>query len=250
MHSHISSAEHSARLQPETRTDDARAGAARSTAELWQAGRYQEVSARLAQELVGAEAAGDQRHFSAVANDLACAHRAQGNQETAAYFQLLAATAERQSTGPDGGRISATSLGNLACDAMSAGNLPLAENLLWKSLLTELAAGNDAGAAADWANLGLLAGLSGELDQAKERLWEALKLHRRHLDPFHTGLDLWHLAQIFEAESDWQRAGRLYEKAAEQFICASNVQKSHEAAHRANLNRARDAVLNFDVRLN
>lgn len=221
-----------------------------SNAELWRTGRYHELSGRLADELVCAETAGDRQGLIDAANDLACTYRAHGNLEAAAHFQLLAATCERQAAEQHEGRISATSLGNLACDAMLAGKFPIAESLLWKSLLAELAAGNDAGAAADWANLGLLAGLLGELDEAMERLWEALKLHRRLKDAFHTGLDLWHLAQIFEIERNWSRASKLYQKAAIQFTRVGLFSKAHAAQDRANLNQARDAVLRFDACVN
>lgn len=221
-----------------------------SNAELWRTGRYHELSARLADELVRADAAGDRQDSIDVANDLACVHRELGDHETAAYFQLLAATSERQSVTASPGQISPTSLGNLACDALLAGKLPVAEGLFWKSLLAELSEGNDIGAAADWANLGLLAGLLGELDEAKQRLWEALKLHRRSKDAFHMGLDLWHLAQIFETERNWNRASKLFQKAAIQFIRAENFSKAHAAQEQANLNQARDAVLRFDACVN
>ncbi len=214
---------------------------------LFHTGRCRELSSLLAGELAAAESSGDRQAFIASANDLACAHRAAGDHETAAYFQLLAATSERDGMS---GRISATSLGNLACDALQAGRWAVAESLLWKSLLAELAAGNALGAAADWANLGLIAGLLGELSEAKERLWYALKLHRQQGDDFHVALDLWHLGQLLEIDGDWLRAKKLFRRSALLFAEIGHSQLQHEAASRARLNEARAAVLAFDVRLN
>lgn len=230
--------------------DAAHPSTAPSDRNLFQTGRCHELSSRLAGELALAESSGDRQGFIAAANDLACAHRAAGDQETAAYFQLLAATAERQPSDGQAGRISPTSLGNLACDAVLAGNLSLAEGLLWKSLLAELAAGNTAGAAADWANLGLIAGLLGELDEAKERLWWALKLHRQQGDHFHLALDLWHLGQVLEIEGDWSGSSKLFRRAARLFAEIGHSQLQQAAASRERVNEARAAVLMFDVRLN
>ncbi|MDB5339902.1 MAG: hypothetical protein JWN70_5521 [Planctomycetaceae bacterium] len=217
---------------------------------LFQTGRCRELSSLLSGELAAAERSGDRQAFIASANDLACAHRAVGDHETAAYFQLLAATSERQPVDGRAGRISATSLGNLACDALLAGRWALAESLLWKSLLAELGAGNAPGAAADWANLGLIAGLLGELQEAKVRLWCALKLHRQQGDLFHVALDLWHLGQLFEIDGDWLRSKKLFQRAASRFAEIGHPQLRQEAVSRARLNEARAAVLAFDVRLN
>lgn len=217
---------------------------------LFQAGRCRELASQLAGELAAAENLGDRQAFIASANDLACAHRAAGDNETAAYFQLLAATSERQATDGVAGGISATSLGNLACDALLAGKMERAENLLWKSLLAEMGAGNDLGIAADWANLGLLAGLLGDLPAAKERLWWALKLHRKCYDHFSVALDLWHLGQLLEMESDWEGSRKLFQRAARLFAGFGHVQFQQAAASRESVNAARAAVLTFDVRLN
>ena len=248
----FSSEEHSVPTHPGTTNASSAVvvDATRSNAELWRAGRYDELSARLSAALVLAESGNDRGGLIDAANDLACTHRALGDHETAAYFQLMAANSEHQSVDQHSGRISATSLGNLACDALLAGRLPIAESLLWKSLLAELAAGNEVGIAADWANLGLLAGLQGDLDLARQRLWEALKLHRRQQDHLHVGLDLQHLAQVFELEGNWNRAGKLYEKAAIQFTRAGNPWMSDESRKLALLNQARDAVLKFDAGVN
>ncbi len=221
-----------------------------SAAELWQSGRYRELSSLLKSDLSHAETVGDRQLWVNAANNLACTRRAAGDHESAAYFQLLAATAERQPMEGQPGRISAASLGNLACDALLSGRLAIAESLLWKSLLAELAAGNNSGIAADWANLGLLAGLLGEFDAAKARLWWALKLHRRLGDAYHLGLDLWHLAQLFEIDGDWQQAHRLYGRAAQWFATADHAELHQSASHKAVLNAARAAVLAFDAQLN
>ena len=205
---------------------------------------------RLAAELAAAEQGGDRLTFIASANDLACVYRSSGDHDSAAYFQLLAATAERQTVDGIPGRISPTSLGNLACDAVLAGKLAIAEGLLWKSLLAELAAGNEPGIAADWGNLGLLAGLIGDLPAARLRLWWAVKIHRRIGDSVHLALDLWHLGQLWELDGDWDRAHRLFARAASLFAAVEQHQFQSAAAQRSALNAARAAVLTFDVRLN
>lgn len=207
-------------------------------------------TARLARDLAAAESAGDRQEFIASANDLACQYRSSGDYDTAAYFQLLAATAERQTVAGLPGRLSPTSLGNLACDALLAGQLAIAEGLLWKSLLAELAAGNEPGIAADWGNLGLLAGLSGDLPAARQRLWWAIKIHRRQGDLFHLAFDLWHLGQLWELDANWDIAQRLFARAADLFASVGHVQFQSEAARRSDLNAARAAVLAFDVRRN
>lgn len=221
-----------------------------TSSNLFETGRCRELSALLSGELAAAERSGDHQAFIESANDLACAHRAAGDNETAAYFQLLAATSERRSVDGRSGRISATSLGNLACDALLAGRWAMAESLLWKSLLAELAVGNALGVAADWANLGLIAGLLGELGEARKRLWYALKLHRQHSDLFHVALDLWHLGQLFEIEGDWPRSTKLFQRAALLFAEIGHSQFQQEVAAQARLNEARAAVMAFDVRLN
>ncbi len=218
--------------------------------QLFQTGRCHELASLLVGELAAAESSGDRQAFIVAANDLACAHRAAGDAETAAYFQLLAATSERQPTDGQTGRISPTSLGNIACDSILAGKLAVAESLLWKSLLAELAAGNELGVAADWANLGLIAGLLGELTEAKERLWFALKLHRKHGDLFHLALDLSHLGQLFEMDGDWELSSKLSQRAARLFAEVGHAQFQQEAMLRTVVNDARGAVLTFDVRRN
>lgn len=221
-----------------------------SAAELWASGKYSQLAARFVAELVTAEASGDRSRVVESANDLACAHRAAGNHVTAAYFQMLSATTERDLGSEGVGRISATSMGNLACDAILSGKWAIAESLLWKSLLAELAAGNDHGIAADWANLGLLAGLMGDLDAAKQRLWCALHIHRRLRDRFHTGLDLWHLAQVFEATGDWATSRKLATRAATWFETVGNAAHAAAAKQHIAVNAAREAVTSFDARLN
>lgn len=221
-----------------------------SSSALFASGNYAELSARLAQELAAADAVFDRQRFIEVANDLACAHRAAGNLTTAAYFQVLSARAERDEAAGDVRRISPTSMGNLACDAILGGRWAVAESLLWKSLLSELAAGNSAGIAADWANLGLLAGLLGELEVARQRLWWALKLHYRLGDRFHMALDLFHLAQIFEAHGDWMRASKLSRRAAAEFAAIGHSALECAAQHTADTNAARAAVVNFDACVN
>lgn len=212
---------------------------------LWKAGRFEELRQRLTADLAGAEALDDQQELLDVTNDLACVFRALGDQTAAAQFQTQAAVRESNMLGS--GRLSATSLSNLACDALLAGDLPIAEGLFWKSLLVELGSGNASGAAADWANLGLLAGLQGDHEESRYRLWEALKLHRRSGDDHGMAMDLWHLGQSFEESAAWSISARLFERAERKFTETDNVELCHAARVRKQLARAREQVFLFDV---
>jgi hypothetical protein len=148
------------------------------------------------------------------------------------------------------GRLSATSLSNLACDAFLAGDLPTAEGLYWKSLLSELGAGNNSEAAADWANLGLLAGLHGDHEESRSRLWEALKLHRRAKDGLGLAMDLWHFGHSFQQTGDWSICSKIFQRAERKFAQIGNDELRAEARTQHELAAARDQVTSFDVRRN
>jgi tetratricopeptide (TPR) repeat protein len=212
---------------------------------LWQSGRLNELRRHLLAELIQAETSSDRQELLDVTNDLACVYRALGDAESAAHFQTQAAAREMEIRGP--GQLTATALSNLACDALLAGELPTAEGLFWKSLLSELAAGNHAGAAADWANLGLLAGLQGDHEESRYRLWEALKLHRRAGDSHGMAMDLWHLGQSFEESGNWPRCAKLYQRAEQLFLRLGNDEFRIESRDRKELAKARLQVTQFDA---
>jgi tetratricopeptide (TPR) repeat protein len=211
---------------------------------LWQAGRLDELRHQLSTTLEQAEATGNDQELLDATNDLACVYRALGDQISAAEFQTQAAAREVAICGS--GNLSPASISNLACDALLAGDWQTAEGLFWKTLLTELSSGNDAGAAADWANLGLLAGLQGDHEESRIRLWEALKLHRRAGDLLGVGMDLWHLGQSFEETGVWPISARLFRRAEQQFASIKNEEMRTEARVRKEFAMQRDQVTKFE----
>lgn len=219
------------------------------TAELWDSGRYRELSSHLLAELMTAESTGDWDRWITATNNLACTYRALNDSDAASRFQYLATLGESQ-VQRSRTQYSATTLSNLACDAILAGQTGPAEALLWKSLLMELACGNDSGAAADWGNLGLLAASQGHLEAAVRHLWEAVKLHHRLSDHHGLGLDLMHLGQICELQCHWKRAANLFQRAASRFSQVGNADRAHVATTAARLNAARAAVVKFDTSRN
>ncbi|MDB5390831.1 MAG: hypothetical protein JWM11_6477 [Planctomycetaceae bacterium] len=217
-------------------------------AALWQAGQLDQILRQLTDDLIRSEATGDRLGLLDATNDIACVYRMQGEHLSASQFQAQAAVREMELLGSR--RLSATSLSNLACDALLNGDWPIAEGLFWKSLLAELAAGNESGAAADWANLGLLAGLQGDHEQSRYCLWEALKLHRRAGDQLSLGMDLWHLGQSFEETGDWSLSARLFQRAELKFLQIGNNEFRIEARDRKESAKARLQVTTFDVQRN
>lgn len=217
--------------------------------ELWQEGRYQELCRLLQDDLEQAEREGNSWGLFDASNDLACLYRTLGDHDAAAHFQRQAVASFSQ-VNPGGIRQSPLLQANMACDALLAGRLDPAEYWLWRSLLGELGTGNDLGAAADWANLGIVALLQDQWETAKDRFWEAVRLHRLHKDLFGLAHDLFHLAQIFEVEGDWNRASNLFARAADHFQEIGNSACHHEATRRTQLAAARAAVLTFDPGVN
>ena len=216
--------------------------------ELWQAGRYHELRQHLQSDLIQAEADGDQAQLRIITNNLACVYRMLGDSESAHQFQWQAA--QRECDLEPAGELSSVTLSNLACDALLAEDWPLAEGLFWKSLLSELASGDHAAAGSDYANLGLLAGLQGDHEGCRWRLWQAYKLHRKASDRSGQALDLWHLGQSFELTGNWTLCRKLFQKAEQMFANLQHQALRVEAQTRKELAAVRERVVTFDVTRN
>ena len=183
---------------------------------LWSLCRYPDAAAQFCVLLEEAEQAGDAEWAATAANNLAAVCREWGEPRFAARAQQYALRLElRCSHSGTTSGLSPTSLGNLAAEAIAAGEYGRAERLLWQSLLGEWAAGNLAGEAADWGNLGISAGLQGECGEAVVYFWRALRLHRRLRDRRGVGLDLLHLGQALSGLGLCQAAGRVFLRAKE-----------------------------------
>ena len=170
-------------------------------------GRHADAAAQFCDLLDHAERAGDVAWQAVAANNLAAVCREWGEPEFALRIQRYAVRLEQSGSGPMP-RLSPTCLGNLAAAAIAVGDYGRAERLLWQSLLGEWAAGNLAGEADDWGNLGIAAGLQGELGEAVVYFWRALRIHRRLRDERSVGLDLLHLGQALAGLGAWQAARR------------------------------------------
>ena len=221
---------------------------AESDAQLWQAGRFGDLRRKLLDDLIQADAIGDTAWLCDLSNNLACVYRSLGDLDSAAQFQRQAAIRDAEQAGAP--VLTASTLSNLACDLMLAGDLATAESLFWKSLLEELAAGDAAAAGSDWANLALIAGLQGDQAECRGRFWEALKLHRRGHDQLSVAMDLWHLGQSFEITSDWSICRRLYARAEQLFTEIQNDAMRLEARKQKDFVAAHEAVVTFNPACN
>jgi tetratricopeptide (TPR) repeat protein len=148
-------------------------------------------------------------------NQLACLYRQRGEYAQAAVLQRRSLAEEINDA--DDGNVAAD-LGNLAVDAIAAGDLVLAENLLRRSLALEVAADSPDGQAADYGNLAIVHGLRGDHRSAIHCLRCALKLHRRLNDVRSAGCDLMNLAAVYEMQQRWVRSARLLELAVRLFL--------------------------------
>lgn len=147
----------------------------------------------------------DQKHERVALNQLACTHRQRGEHAAADVAQRGSLSVELATAGID----LPTDLGNLAADAIAAGDYSTAGQLLRRSLALEIANGSTAGQAADYGNMALLKGLTGEPFAAIDLLRCALGLHRELRDLRGVGCDLMNLAVFFGELGRWGRAQRL-----------------------------------------
>lgn len=140
-------------------------------------------------------------------NNLAVIHRERGETARAAACQqqswrtAFACAVDESTTDAQ-----ATDLGNLANDAILAGNLQLAERLLNVSLADDIRRGDLADAAADFGNLGIVSALAGRFEHAQNHFQRALQLHTHLGDDRGQGCDLGHLAELAIVLSDWSAA--------------------------------------------
>jgi len=140
-------------------------------------------------------------------NNLAVIHRERGESSRAAACQQQSwrttfdGAFDDSITNPP-----ATDLGNLANDAILAGNLHFAERLLNVALADDLRRGDLADAAADFGNLGIVAALAGRFEQAQNHFQWALQLHSHLGDDRGQGCDLGHLAEMAMVVTDWSAA--------------------------------------------
>ena len=132
-------------------------------------------------------------------NNLAAVYRTMGRHGQAAVLQQQSIAAECHVALDDvsaNDRITCD-LTNRANDAILAGDYSLSERLLRQSLSLEIAANSLAGQAADWGNLGIVAGLSGNNAAGIRGIWRAYRLHLQLGDECGAGHDLMHLADLF-----------------------------------------------------
>jgi tetratricopeptide (TPR) repeat protein len=176
---------------------------------LWNTGRVSAAAAQYSQVLFDGDRSLEAtvRAASAeAARCLAAIFRERHEPANAAQFDHYA----RQLSAPQAADAFHTGdcpIGNAAVDAILTGDYKTAESLLWHSLLREMAYGSGINEAADWGNLGVLAGLRGELDEAVSHLRHALRLHRILEDDGGVGRDLLHLGALLAK----RRRGRLAE---------------------------------------
>ncbi|QDT48511.1 tetratricopeptide repeat protein [Symmachiella dynata] len=174
------------------------------------AGETQTAIQQYQQVLRSAESADMPQLRAMAVNQLACLHRQQGEYDTAVVLQRrsLAMGIDHALEGD-----LAADLGNLAVDAIAAGDLSLAENLLLRSLALETAANSQAGQAADYGNLAIVHGLQRNYRSAIHCLRRALKLHRQLNDVRAIGCDLMNLAAMYEVQQRWDRSESLLQLA-------------------------------------
>jgi tetratricopeptide (TPR) repeat protein len=148
--------------------------------------------------------------LSAAWNNLAVIHRERGESARAAACQQRSCRATLDRVLDDSAAITpSTDLANLANDAILNGNLRLASRLLGAALGDDLRREDLADAAADLGNLGVVAALSGDLEQARNHWIQALRLHHQVNDDRGQGIDLQHLAELKIIAADWPSAAEL-----------------------------------------
>lgn len=151
--------------------------------------------------------------LSALLHNLAVATRSRGDFTTAASLQQQSMKLQLNETG----EATSEDLSGSATDAIYRGDYDLAENLLLRSLHEETDSGNQAGIAADCGNLGLLAGLRGNLAVGIRFLGRAVRLHRELGDDLGSGTDYLNLAELFRTAGRWSLAARCLHRAKKHF---------------------------------
>ena len=122
----------------------------------------------------------DAKLLAVVLHNLATIERRLGDWSSARSLQLSALSASLESGDKEH---DAADLTNRALDAMATHEYELAENLLLRSLVIEHSTGSLVGQAADYGNLGALAGLRGDLNVGMRFLARAYALRAAQLPP-------------------------------------------------------------------
>ena len=151
--------------------------------------------------------------LSSVLHNQAVATRSRGDFATATTLQQQSMKLQLDETG----EVTPEDLSGSAADAIYRGEFDLAENLLLRSLHEETDSGNQAGIAADCGNLGLLAGLRGNLAVGIRFLGRAVRLHRELGDDLGSGTDYLNLAELFRTAGRWSLAARCLRRAKKHF---------------------------------
>jgi len=176
---------------------------------LAQAGEWQAAGEEYQRVLRTAFCENDNRLQSVTLNQMACLSRQQGDYAQAAEFQRRSFALELSCEDCDDAPSVPTELGNLAADAIAAGDLSFAEELLHRSLLCEITEQSLEGQAADYGNLAIIHSLRGDYRAAISFLRRTLAMHRQLQDHRAIGSDLMNLAAIYEAQQRWTRSSRL-----------------------------------------
>lgn len=141
-------------------------------------------------------------------------------------------------------------LTNRALDAMSCRDYDLAENLLLRSLRLERERGSRDGEAADYGNLGVLAGLRGDLLVGIRFLARAYTLHRELNDEQGSGSDMLNVAEFFLTLGRLSLAARCFQRANRHFLKCGAKKSAHAAMSRGDEVQRVMGVLKRDPLLN
>lgn len=194
----------------------------------------------------GADSVAQNQAISAVLNNQAGVCRSLGAFAKAAALQQQSLKVQLSISG----EATPADLAGAAQDAILRGEFGIAENLLLRSLHQETAAGNQAGIAADCGNLGLLAGLRGQLAVGIRFLGRARQIHLKLKDDLGAGTDFLNLAELFRTAGRWSLAARSLHRAKKHFERAgAPASIRHVNARLKELNKldevqSRDPLLN------
>ncbi len=168
---------------------------------------------------------------AAALNELACAYRQEGEYSRAVTAQRRSLALNFSDLSADEAELS-TDLGNLAADAIAAGDLQMAKQLLHCSLSLEIRSGSLTGQAADYGNLAVVSGMQGDLIAGIKLLRKALQLHRQLKDDRSVGCDLLNLAAFYESLGNLSRSLTLLVLAKQIFheIAAADLLKQAATA--------------------
>ena len=174
---------------------------------------------------------GERRSIVAAAtHNLAIVSRQTGDHWKASTLQQQSLKNELENEGA----ATPQDLTGCALDAIHGGDYSRAEALLLRSLELETRARNRTGIAADCGNLGVLAGLRGNLAVGIRFLGRASRIHRELRDDLATGTDYLNLGEIVQTAGRWSLAERCLTRAAAYF---------EKSAAPASLRKARTRLL-------